>query len=155
MTTHLKKFCRIVIEFLKEVVMKYLMLFITLIVFLSCEKNPVDSEYKIYESVEYTVTVKILNEEGTPLPNAWIEGFAYGSSHDYYADENGEILIKKIQHILDDKNIPEFLPINSFIYPCDSSNVNRLVRDITLSRGNDYPIFTVECSLNDNVSSDI
>ena len=153
MTTHLKKLCRIVIEFLKEVVMKYLMLLVTVIVFLSCEKNPLDNDYKIYESIEYTVTVKILSEEGTPLSNAWIEGFAYGSSDDYYANDNGEILIRKIQHVSEGDNIPEFLSISSFIYPCEFSNDDRLVRNIQLNRGNDYLLFIIECSFNDKDNS--
>jgi len=128
--------------------MKSILFLIILVTFLSCEKNPLDNDFKIYENIEYTVTVKVQTDEGTPLSNAWIEGFAFGSSHDYYADDNGEILIKKIHQISKDDNIPEFIPINSFIYPCDSTNVDRLVKDITLSRGMDYPLFVIECILN-------
>jgi len=135
--------------------MKYILLLIILIAFLSCEKNPLDNDFKIYERIEYTVTVKIHTEKGTPLTNAWIEGFAFGSSDDYYADENGEVLIKKIQQIPQDDSIPEYIPINSFIYPCDSSNVDRLVRDIPLTRGLDYPLFIIECTFSDEDSSTV
>jgi len=135
--------------------MKYFLLLITLVTFLSCEKNPLDNDFKIYENIDYTVTVKIQTEEGTPLSNAWIEGFAFGSSENFYADDNGEILIKKIQHIHQDDSIPESIPINSFIYPSDSSNVDRLVRDIPLTHGIDYPLFVIECTLNNEDNSTI
>ena len=135
--------------------MKYFLLLIILIAFLSCEKNPLDNDFKIYERIEYTVTVKIQTEEGTPLTNAWIEGFAFGSSLNYYTDDNGEILIRKIQDIPQDDIIPDHIPINSFIYPCGSSKVDRLVKDIPLTRGIDYPLFIIECSLKDHDISNI
>ena len=122
--------------------MKYFLLLIILIAYLSCDKNPV---FKIYQPIDYTVTVRIQNEDGTPFTNAWIGRFAYDSPENYYADDNGEISIKFTQHFHENDTVPDHIPVNSSIYPCDSSYINLLVRYIPLTRGMEYPLFIIEC----------
>jgi len=133
--------------------MKSFTLLLILITLASCDKNPISNSEESSEPqepdkervrFEYTATLRVQTEDGTPCTNARLCQYSYPEQINYHADSNGEMLILEYRSYFENDSIPEVSGTCGTVYKGDDPAIAIGWICIPIHKGLDYPLFIVE-----------